>query len=346
MSSIGKKIFFFSISMLCSFSCAAQFVEDIPLFEETPTSISDEKKTMPASLASKPNDKAENVAASTPGDGENSNPNIGRKGIPLDRLFLTPKPFQISIDLRDKVPVEPETQPVNLPVNTREEGIYLPPGGSAEQPSPFVEVHDVREFDLSGFSLGMSAEEVLQMAKQKGFAPVKYKKSLPLFQTTYYEALCREQGIHMPDRVRACIREYGQKNQQDYIEVLTLAKKATREFLHFKFTSPATDNGAWEIIYQNKGDNSLNFTYKNLSKKLNRKEAFFNAVFAKYGYPDDNKQLLWGTPQDAYMQVSMTGTAYDATIKLTDVRLSNEDYFAAQDWKSQHENTFHFGFDE
>ena len=86
--------------------------------------------------------------------------------------------------------------------------------------------------------------------------------------------------------------------------------------------------------------------HTNLVKKLNRKEAFFNAVFEMYGYPDDNEHMIWGVKEDAYMQVSMTGTAYDAAIKMEDVALSNEDYFAAVDWKADQEPVHHFGFTE
>ena len=167
-----------------------------------------------------------------------------------------------------------------------------------------------------------------------------------MFQTSHYEILCRQKGIHAPERVRTCIREYGQSNQQDYVEEIILAKKSTKEAFAFKFTSPATGNKAYQIVYQNKGDNSLNFTPVNLSKKLGRKEAFFNAVFDMYGYPDDSKQLLWGVREDAYMQISMAGSAYDAVIKLVDTKLSNEDYFAASDWKADQETPYRFGFNK
>ena len=65
-----------------------------------------------------------------------------------------------------------------------------------------------------------------------------------------------------------------------------------------------------------------------------------------YGYPDDNKELIWGVKEDAYMQVSMSGSAYDATIKLVDMKLSHEDYFEAADWKADQGSPYHFGFAE
>ena len=123
-------------------------------------------------------------------------------------------------------------------------------------------------------------------------------------------------------------------------------KKSTHESFQFLLTSPATDNEVYQITYYNRGDSSLNFTRQNLAKKLNRKEAFFNAVFEMYGYPDDKEELIWGSKNDAYMQVSMGGSAYDASIKLVDVELSDEDYFEASNWKADQEPIYHFGFVE
>ena len=332
-----KRVFFLIISILCAVPASAQFIEDIPLFEdgiETPEKKEPSTpKVAPAPVEKKPE------------------PNIGRKSIPLDRVVLTPDPLpEVSINLKDDVPASEENIQPQLPLNTRQEGIYISPADRTQvtppAPSAFASVHDVRQFDIEGFYLGMTPQFVIQTATQKGYKVTKVKKALPLFQTMHYETLCRQSGVHMPDRLRACIRQYGKNNSQDYIEEITLTRKGTRESFHFVFTSPATENEAYRITYQNKGDNSLNFMHTNLVKKLNRKEAFFNAVFEMYGYPDDNEHMIWGVKEDAYMQVSMTGTAYDATIKMEDVALSNEDYFAAVDWKADTEPVYHFGFVE
>lgn len=338
-----KKILFLSISMLYMCPCWAQFIDDIPIFDETsasPNAVQSEKKEVPTSLVMTP--KTEE---------KRPEPNIGRKAIPLEELIVTPDPLPVvSIDLRDNVPPPVVQQQPVFPINTRQEGIYIQPTDKTEnvplQSSNFANLHDVRQFDIEGFYLGITPQAVLQQAKQKKYFVAKIKKSLPLFQTSYYETLCRQSGIRVPEMVRACIRQYARQNKQDYIEEIVLTKKATKESFYFTFTSPATGNEAYQIIYQTKGDNSLNFMQTNLLKKLNRREAFFNAVFEMYGYPDDSKELIWGAKEDAYMQVSMTGSAYDATIRLVDMQLSNEDYFAASDWKAEHEPLYHFGFAE
>ncbi len=332
MSGGYKKIFLLILSMGCVFPSYAQFIDnDIPLDWETDA---------PASLAIAPKSEPK----------KKNEPNIGRNASPLKELVVTPDPLpKVAINLDDKVPEPISLQPT-LPPNTRQEEIYIPPTEKTDTipppPSNFANLHDVRQFDIEGFYLGMLPKAVLQLAQQKRYFITKIKKKLPLFQTSHYESLCRQSGIHAPEMIRACIRQYAIRNKQDYVEEIVLTRKATKESFHFTFTSPATGNEAYQIIYHTKGDNSLNFMPSNLSKKLSRKEAFFNAVFNMYGYPDDNKELIWGAKEDAYMQVSMSGSAYDATIRMVDTQLSNEDYFAASDWKAEQAPLYHFGFAE
>ena len=344
-----KKIFFLSISVcyaVCyAFPSTAQFIDDIPLFGEVETSPNSSDDKGASTLVTAPKEEDKKPEQKKP------EPNIGRRGIPLDRLIITPDPIpEVSIPLRSDPPAPVETISPKPIINTRQEGIYIPPADKTEakpaQPSNFVSLHDPRQFEIEGFYLGMTSKALLQIAKQKGYWISKVKKAIPLFQTTHYDTLCRQSGIRAPEMVRACIRQHAQKNKQDYVEEILLTKKSTHESFQFLLTSPATDNEVYQITYRNRGDNSLNFTRQNLAKKLDRKEAFFNAVFEMYGYPDDKEELIWGSKSDAYMQVSMGGSAYDATIKMVDVELSDEDYFEATDWKADQESPHHFSFVE
>lgn len=348
-----KKALFLIMSMGYSLPVLAQSIDDIPLFEEVNTPLYEEKSSSsPSSVKeASPSLVISPKAEEKKTEEKKPEPNIGRKAIPLDELIVTPDPLpEVSIPLNDKGGTsESQPQPV-VPVNTRQEGIYIPPtdktGTVVTQSTNLTALHDVHQFDISGFYLGITPQAVLELAEKKGYFVSKMKKAIPLFQTTYYNDLCRQSGIYAPDMVRSCIRQHAQENKQAYVEEIILTKKKTKESFHFTFTSPATGNEAYQIIYQNKGDNSLNFMPTNLAKKLSRKEAFFNAVFEMYGYPDDPNELIWGTKEDAYMQVSMMGSAYDATIKLVDSQLSNEDYFEATDWKADKEPLYHFGFTE
>ena len=124
------------------------------------------------------------------------------------------------------------------------------------------------------------------------------------------------------------------------------AQNKIGESIEFSFTSPATDNRVWKIHYENKGDNSLNFTRANTRKKLDRQEAFLNALFDKFGPPDNSKEYIWGYEDDAFMRAGMYGSNYDAYITLTDADLEYEDSLQAKEWLDEAKPFEHFGFED
>ena len=56
--------------------------------------------------------------------------------------------------------------------------------------------------------------------------------------------------------------------------------------------------------------------------------------------------MIWGSQDDSFMQVGMYGSNYDAYIVLTDLLLSDDDYFEAQDWLEENKPFEHFGFED
>ena len=56
--------------------------------------------------------------------------------------------------------------------------------------------------------------------------------------------------------------------------------------------------------------------------------------------------FIWGSTATAFMHITMTGTAYDATITLFDRELYAEDFDAANDWNDEHPILHHFDFAE
>lgn len=267
-------------------------------------------------------------------------PNLGRNSIPLDSLRF-PLP-NVSIDLtnkrEEKKVVEPKKEPTpirvtgelqNLKVNKPTEGI--------------MHSQDARDFELDHFYLGMTPIEIGKIALENGYKIAKSKKELPLFLTTRYEQECRLEGFYLPADIRSCIREKSLTNHTVFLKDMTLTK-GKNESLYFEFTSPATGNQAWRITYLNKGDNSLNFDQVNTAKKLSRRDAFISAVLDKFGNPDDAKNYIWGNPDDAFMQIAVYGTAYDARITLTDMLLSDEDYFEAKEWLAENPSPENFSF--
>lgn len=281
-------------------------------------------------------------------------PNLGHDATPLDSLRITPPPapdIRINLDntsseqpeYQSPVPEVTPTQP--LPSIAIDLPGAPPPTTDTSTPAktePARPLRDASVFDVGDFELGETATSVFQKAKRLGFKVLGTQENVPLFYATNYEHKCRQEGFVIPEKVSQCIKDYACKEKTRYIAEATLQRK--NEHLTLYFTSNANDNELYKIIYVNKGDNSLNFTQINKVKKQQRQIEFWNAVFEKYGYPDDEKKYIWGDPTKAYMKAYVTGSAYDAYIILEDVRLANEDYFAAADVEADRPPRNAFGF--
>ena len=281
-------------------------------------------------------------------------PNLGYDSTPLNSLRITPPPApDIRINLDNSTTQTPDTStPVPEPSTPPLPSIAIDiPGSSAsgqeastspQQKEPIRPLRDASVFDINGFELGETASAILQKAKQLGFKVLGTQETIPLFYATEYDHRCRQNGLRIPDTISKCIKDYACHEKTRYIAEATLQRK--NEHLTLYFTSNDNDNALYKILYVNKGDNSLNFTRINKVKKQQRQNDFWNAVFDKYGYPDDEKEYIWGDPTKAYMKAYMAGSAYDAYIILEDVRLANEDYFTATDTEADRPPRNRFGF--
>ena len=347
MFQIFKKALFANL-LLLSFPSFSQSL-DISLFDFD--SDSQSAILMPRTAQAAPQQPETTPSVPSPAPSQNYSPNLGRNEEPKKDLTVLFTPFpDVTIDLPDETKEKPQISPV--PSNNRLEKITFPGLAginipiSNEKPSALSTLHDVTDFDIAGFYLGMTPQAAAQLAIQKGYKAVKIKKSLSIFQTTYYDTLCRQSGIYQPEKVRACIRQKAKNENNSYISEMILQRKSSRESFHLFFSSPATGNEAYSIVYHNKGDNSLNFTRTNVAKKLARRDAFLKAIVDTFGNPDDSKNLIWGSTATSFMHVTMTGTAYDATITLFDRELYTEDFDAANNWNEEHPILHHFDFAE
>ncbi len=337
----------------------AQAVDDIPLFfdeeEEKPVVIPKKTTPKPVVAQTKPVVPKTQPAPTVKPISFSKNPttpNIGRNAEPLKQVGLLPPPApELVFGISQSAPVLPQNLPQKV-VNNRTESINLQLSPQISNNVPYSSSHglnsvaDVRGFELEGFYLGMTPDEVVQLARENGYKVLSSKKGISKFRAGYYESICKSKKIYLPADIRACIDNLSQQNDTTYLSELKISRPKTRDYMEFYFTSPSTDNRLWKIFYQNKGDNSLNFTRINTQKKLDRKEAFLNAVYNKFGHPDNGEKLIWGSENDAYMQIGIYGSDYDAHIILTDVLLSDEDYFEAEDWLQENKPFVRFGFED
>lgn len=197
----------------------------------------------------------------------------------------------------------------------------------------FGKTHDVRSFEISGLTLGMTPDEVIDIMREMGFKRTEIRYGIPMFRSAFYEQNCRDKRVHILNEVRKCIERQADQDDVKYISSITFKKGATKEYIRVLFSSYATDNQAFKIYYESEGDNSLTMTQRNLAKQLRRKDMFWRMMFENYGLPDDSELIVWGDPQSAYMQAVMTGSSYNAYIVLEDKEIQDSDYFAAEDEK-------------
>lgn len=235
-----------------------------------------------------------------------------------------------------KIEKKEETPTMQLPVQERP--TVLPPAPTppvVQTPEAleglFAPLHDVRGFEFSGLTLGMTPDEVMEAMRDMGYKRTKIQYGIPMFRTSFYEQRCRDKFVRTPGDIRACIEKQADYDDVKYISSMTFAKKKSKEYIRVLFSSAATDNVAYKIYYENQGDNSLTLTQKNLAKQLRRKEMFWNMMFETYGLPDDSELLVWGDTQKAYMQAIMVGASYNAYVVLEDKEIQDNDYFAAED---------------
>lgn len=192
-----------------------------------------------------------------------------------------------------------------------------------------MKTKDVRSFDIAGIALGMTPEDVLEVARENGYQITRVEHGIPLHQTSYYDRQCRDARNLRTDALKNCILELAKQDDVYYVSSLTMAKPQTAEYMQVLFTGNHSDNGAYKIYYENKGDNSLNFTQKNFAKKVRRRDAFWKTVFETYGYPDDREQLIWGDAQKAYLLARMQGSQYNAYLVLEDKDMYDADLIEA-----------------
>lgn len=281
---------------------------------------------------------------------EEEEPLLGRSAEPLESIRVTPPPApNLRINLSNEepsLPPPPEpSQPMPQIPSTHIDlsGTTPAPIETAIPPkSPEVPLRDVSDFEIAGFNLGESASAILKQALQRGFRTTLTQERVPMFYSTTYHYQCQKMGVITPDNLAKCIKDLACQENTRYISEAVLTRK--NETIHLYFTSNATDNALYKIVYVNKGDASLNSTRFNVMKKKLRQTEFWNAVFDKYGYPDDEAEYVWGNPAKGYMKASMSGSAYDGTLILEDVKLANEDYFAAADAEDERSPRNTFGF--
>ena len=355
------KIAFFYLSLLF-LSSTAIAGEVVPLFDEIPSFKKEEVKSskqednslfgLTANETPQPTQKeVKNQTKKSSLDSKK--PNLGRHATPIQSLRLTPIPdLRIDLDPSIKQAVQEKKfeekliedkdilrreKPLNMTETKEDELSRLiaqrrQKGLTGRYESPLGKRHDANGFLLAGVGLGMNTAEVEDILTDQGYTLARVDETLPPALSIAYEKDCRlTKKLYIISDIKNCIFDRSKEEETRYIKQMTFERPDTRETMIINFTSLATENIAYRVFYQNKGDSSLNTSAKNMKIKKDRQNEFWDLVFTVYGLPDDSDKLIWGNENTSYLHAKMMGSAYDAYLILESNDLQNEDYFKWED---------------
>ena len=185
---------------------------------------------------------------------------------------------------------------------------------------------DVKHFDIAGVMLGMNYEEIYNLFFNNSslYAPKKKNSIVYTINKEWNYNLdyeCRQNNIFIPENLEKCKNSLAKNRGLLYVSEIHLERKLTGETIDIYFTSNATDNLVWKVVY----NNDANEVSGNSEKFENIREkkilAFWQDVINKYGEPnsDDDK---WITSENAYDPMMQ---AYAGQLVLTDNGLNATD---------------------
>lgn len=196
---------------------------------------------------------------------------------------------------------------------------------------------DVAGFDIAGIMLGMPFEDIQTLFfKAKGLYSPRQKNSIiytihPDWKYNLdYE--CRQSGIIIPKELENCINSLARNRGLLYASELHLERETTGEKIVVYFTSNATDNVVWRVVYTNDVNDVPGAAEKFERQRERKILAFWQNVLDKYGAPNSGTDK-WVTTNNAY---DPTMTAYYGSLDLVDMGRNASD--AAKNVQAAREN--------
>jgi hypothetical protein len=154
-----------------------------------------------------------------------------------------------------------------------------------------ADVADVASFDIAGILLGMEFNDVQTLFfKTKGlYAPRKNNSIIYTIHPDWKYNLdyeCRNQGIVIPHQLKNCINSLARRRGLLYASELHLVRENTGETIVVYFTSNATNNVVWRVVYNNDVNEQEGDAEKFARQRENKILAFWQSVLEKYGTPN------------------------------------------------------------
>lgn len=152
-------------------------------------------------------------------------------------------------------------------------------------------VASVGSFDIAGIMLGMSFDDVYTLFfRERGLYAPRQKNGIiytihPDWKNNLdYE--CRGQGTVIPAELEKCINSLARNRGLLYASELHLVRENTGETIVVYFTSNATDNRVYRVVYNNDVNEIEGAAEKFAKQRENKILAFWQHVLDKYGAPN------------------------------------------------------------
>ncbi|MCQ2574857.1 MAG: hypothetical protein MJ156_02000, partial [Alphaproteobacteria bacterium] len=148
----------------------------------------------------------------------------------------------------------------------------------------------VDKFDISGIMLGMTFEEIQNLFFNSSalYAPSKKNSVVYTMNKDWKYNLdyeCRQNNIFVPESLNKCIYSLARNRGLLYVSEVHLVRDYTGETIDVFFTSNATNNVVWKVVYKN-DVNTVDGTSEKFTNQREKKIlAFWQGVLDKYGAP-------------------------------------------------------------
>ncbi len=195
----------------------------------------------------------------------------------------------------------------------------------------------VSSFDIAGIMLGMSFDDVHTLFfKDYGlYAPRQHNSIIYTMSNDWKYNLdyeCRQNGTVIPAELERCINSLARNRGLLYASELHLVRENTGETIDVFFTSNATDNRVWRVVYNNDVNELPGDAEKFADQRQKKILYFWQSVLDKYGAPNSGTDK-WVTSDNSYDPMM---TAYYGSLDLVDMGRYSTD--AAQNVQQSREN--------
>lgn len=205
------------------------------------------------------------------------------------------------------------------------ENFAITDSGDADITTTDVELNDnatpapVASFDIAGIMLGMSFDDIHTLFfRDKGlYAPRKDNSIIYTIAKDWKYNLdyeCRQGGSVAPAELAKCINSLARGRGLMYASELHLVRENTGETITVYFTSNATDNVVWRVVYNNDVNDLEGADEKFADQRQKKILAFWQNVLDKYGAPNSGADK-WISTTNAYDPMM---TAYYGSLDLVD----------------------------